>query len=79
MSQRRNKFKGKDYNQVASKQDHNDSSLHSYNYIFDSLHPPESYTSPPAVRIVSSIHIAVLNIMLVIGQYIVLFGNVVCK
>lgn len=76
MSQRRGKYRGKDHAPITMKQDHGDASLHSFNYLFDSIHPPESYTSSKAVQVVSSIHIAILNIMLIIGQYIILFGNV---
>lgn len=76
MSQRRNKYKGKDHNQVSFKQEHADTSLHSFNYLFDTIHPPESYTSPKAVMILSSVHIVLLNVLLIVGQFFVLFGNV---
>ena len=76
MSQRRNKFKGKDHNTATLKHEHGETTLHSYNYLFDSIHPAESYISSRAVQVASSIHIALFDIMLNIGQYIILFGNV---
>lgn len=76
MSQRRNKYKRKDHNQVSVKQEREDTSLYSLNDLFETIHPPESYTSPKAVMILSSVHIVLLNVLLIVGQFFVLFGNV---
>lgn len=44
-------------------------------FLFDEIHPESSYTSPPSIRFLASVVIAFLDIMMLVGQFIMLFGN----
>lgn len=76
MSQRRNRGKGKDHLANVIKYEQSEPTPQSCDFLFDEIHPENSFTSPVSIRILSTMVIAFLDIMMLIGQYIVLFGNV---
>ena len=76
MSQRRNRGRGKDHASGMVKAERNDSALKSCDYLFDVVHPEESYTTPHYIQNLSAWSIVILDFLLLIGQYIVIFGNV---
>lgn len=76
MSQRRNKGRGKDHASGVIKAEQNEPALKSCDFLFDVVHPEESYTIPRYIRNLSSWSIVILVFLLLIGQYILLFGNV---
>ena len=76
MSQRRNRGRGKDHASGMIKTEQNDPTLKSCDFLFDVVHPEGSYTTPRYIRNLSAWSIVILDFLLLIGQYIVLFGNV---
>ena len=76
MSQRRNRGRGKDHASGMIKAEQNDPALKSCDFLFDVVHPEESYTTPCYIRDLSAWSIVILDCLLLIGQYIALFGNV---
>ncbi len=76
MSQRRNRGKGKDHLSNVIKYEQSEPTPQSCDFLFDEIHPENSFTSPMSIRILSTMVIAFLDIMMLIGQFIVLFGNV---
>lgn len=76
MSQRRTKGKNRDHLQSSLKQDRKDNSIRNYCFLFDELNPPETYVSSKSIQMAAAIHTAVFSTLLLVSQYIVLFGNV---
>lgn len=76
MSQRRNRGKGKDHASGMIKAEQGDATLKSCDFLFDVVHSESSFTTPQYIRILSAWSIAVLDFLLLLGQFIVLFGNV---
>lgn len=76
MSQRRLKGKNRDHLQSALKQDRRENVIRNNNHLFDELNPPESYICSEGVRIAASVHTAIFNTLLLVSQYIVLYGSV---
>lgn len=76
MSQRRNRGKGKDHMGNVIKYEQTEPPSRSCEFLFDEIHPESSYTSPPSIRFLASVVIAFLDIMMLVGQFIMLFGNV---
>ena len=76
MSQRRLKGKNRDHLQSALKQDRRENAIRNNNHLFDELNPPESYICSEGVRIAASVHTAIFNTLLLVSQYIVLYGSV---
>lgn len=46
------------------------------NHLFEETFPDDSIKVSPVVKLAASIHVATVNVLFLIGQYIIIFGNV---
>ena len=76
MSQQRFRLKNRDTSQMTLRKSNAEVKESVSNQLFEETFPDESIKVSPFVKLAASIHMAVVNILFLVGQYIIIFGNV---
>ena len=76
MSQQRFRFKNRDVSQTTFRKSNTGVKESVSNKLFEETFPDESVAVEYSVKVAAMIHIAAVNSLFLVGQYIILFGNV---
>ena len=76
MSQQRFRFKNRDTTQMTLRKSNAAVKESVNNHLFEETFPDDSIKVSPVVKLAASIHVATVNVLFLIGQYIIIFGNV---
>ena len=76
MSQQRFRLKNRDVSQTTFRKSNTGVKESVSNKLFEETFPDESVAVEFSVKVAAMVHIAVVNSLFLVGQYIILFGNV---